>query len=115
MAERTSYDDSLAAALESDPLPPDAVASGAEGLPLVPSGSLSPTTSSPPAGVLQTAASSDNDEHPSAVPSRATQQPPTSGDGVHAPEHRDHFTPGYFARPQLARAHALILFNVGIL
>jgi hypothetical protein len=69
MAERTSYDDSLAAALESDPLPPDEVTSGAEGLPLVPSGSLSPTTSSPPAGVLQTAASNENDEHLSEVPS----------------------------------------------
>jgi hypothetical protein len=41
MAERTSDDVSLAAALESDPLPLDAVASGAEGLPLVPSGSIS--------------------------------------------------------------------------
>jgi hypothetical protein len=86
MAERSSYDDSLAAALESDPLPPDADASGAEGLPLVPSGSFSPATSSPQAGVLQIAASNENDEHPSEVPSPATQQPPTSGDGVHAAE-----------------------------
>jgi hypothetical protein len=86
MAERTSDDVSLAAALESDPLPPETVSSGVEGLPLVPSGSISPTTSSPPAGVQQTATSRDNDEYPSVVPSRPTQQPPTSGDGVHAPE-----------------------------
>jgi hypothetical protein len=87
MAERASHDDSFAAALESEPLPPDVDASGAGGLPLVPSGSLSPVTSSPPAGVLQVAASSENDEHPSAVSSPSTQQPPTSGDGVHVSEH----------------------------
>jgi hypothetical protein len=85
MAERTSYNDSFAAALESEPLPPDA--SGAEGLPQLPPGSVSPATSSPPAGVLKVAASSKNDEHASAVPSPSTQQPPTSGDGVHDPEH----------------------------
>jgi hypothetical protein len=67
---------------------PDAVASGAEGLPLVPSGSISSTTSSPQAGVLQSAASTENrnDEHLSELPSPATQQPPTSGDGVYAAE-----------------------------
>jgi hypothetical protein len=87
MAERASYDDSFAAALESEPLPPDVDASGAEGLPVVPPGSVSPTSSSPPAGVLQVAASSESDEHASALPSPSAQQPPTSGDGVHDPEH----------------------------
>jgi hypothetical protein len=86
MAERASHDDSFAAALESDPLPPDADASGAEGLPQVPPGSISPATSSPPAGLLQIAASSENDEHASALPSPSAQLPPTSGDGVYDPE-----------------------------
>jgi hypothetical protein len=86
MAERASYDDSFAAALESEPLPPDADASIAEGLPRVPPGSVSPATSSPLAGVLHIAASSENDEHASALPSPSAQQPPTSGDGVHDPE-----------------------------
>jgi hypothetical protein len=49
---------------------------------VVPSGSLSPVTASPPAGVLQVAASSENDEHASTVPSPSTQQPRTNGDGV---------------------------------
>jgi hypothetical protein len=82
MAEQVSCDDLFAAALESEPLPPDADISGAEGLPAVPSGSLSPVIASPPAGVLQVAASSENDEHASVVPSPSTQQPRTSGDGV---------------------------------
>jgi hypothetical protein len=86
MAEPASYDDSFAAALESEPLPPDVDASVAEGLPQVPPGSVSPTTSSPPAAVLQVAASSENDEHASALPSPFAQQPPTSWDGVHDPE-----------------------------
>jgi hypothetical protein len=87
MAEQASYDDLFAAALKSEPLPPDVDISGAEGLPVVPSGSVSPVTASPPAGVLQVAASSENDEHASAVPSPSTQQPRTSGDGVLDPEH----------------------------
>jgi hypothetical protein len=86
LSERASNDDSFAVALENDPLPPDADASGAEGLPLVPPGSISPATSSPPAGVLQIAASSENDKHASALPSPSVQQPPTSGDGVYDPE-----------------------------
>jgi hypothetical protein len=53
---------------------------------VVPSGSLSPATASPPAGVLQVAASSESDEHASVVPSPSTQQPRTSGDGVFDPE-----------------------------
>jgi hypothetical protein len=83
MAERTSDDVSLAAAPESDPLPPDAVASGAEELLLVPSGPISPVSS------LQPAASSNPDEPASQPPSRTAHQPPTSGDGVIVPEHID--------------------------
>ena len=80
MAEWTSDDVSLAVALESDPLPPDAVASGAEELPLVPSGPITPVSS------LQPAASSNPDERPSQPPSRTAHQPPTSGDGASVPE-----------------------------
>jgi hypothetical protein len=80
MAERTSDDVSLAAALESDPLPPDAVASGAEELPLVPSGPITPVSS------LQPAASSNPDESPSQAPSRTAHQSPTREDGASVPE-----------------------------
>jgi hypothetical protein len=86
MAERASNDNSFAAALESDPLHPDADASGAEDLPLVPPGSISPVMSSPSAGLLQFATSSDNDEHAPTLPSPSAQQPPTRGDGVYDPE-----------------------------
>jgi hypothetical protein len=86
MAERASNDDSFAAALESDPLHPDADASGAENLPLVPPGSISPVISSPSAGLLQFATSSDNDEHAPTLTSPSVQQPPTRGDGVYDSE-----------------------------
>jgi hypothetical protein len=86
MAGRASNDGSFAAALESDPLHSDADASGAENLPLVPPGSLSPIMSSPSAGLLQFATSSDNDEHVPTLPSASAQQPPTRGDGVYDPE-----------------------------
>jgi hypothetical protein len=80
MAEWTSDDVSLAVAPESDPLPPDAVASGAEELPLVPSGPITPVSS------LQPAASSNPDEMPSQAPSRTAHQSPTSEDGASVPE-----------------------------
>jgi hypothetical protein len=76
MAERTSDDVSLAAAPEGDQLPPDEDISGAEELPLVPSGPISPVST------LQPAASSNPDEPASQPPSRTTHQPPTSGDGA---------------------------------
>ena len=85
MAEWTSDDVSLAVALESDPLPPDAVASGAEELPLVPSGPITPVSS------LQPAASSNPDEPPSQAPSRTAHQSPTSEDGASVPEHQARF------------------------
>jgi hypothetical protein len=81
MAEWTSDDVSLAVALESDPLPPDAVVSGAEELPLVPSGPITPVSN------LQPAASSNPDEPPSQAPSRTAHQSPTSEDGASVPEH----------------------------
>jgi hypothetical protein len=81
MAEWTSDDVSLAVALESDPLPPDAVARGAEELPPVPSGPISPVSS------LQPAASTNTDERLSQPPSRTAHQPPTSGDGASVFQH----------------------------
>jgi hypothetical protein len=86
MAGRASNDGSFAAALESDPLHPDADASGAQNLPLVAPGALSPVMSSPSAGLLQSPTSSDNDEHAPTLPSPSAQQPPTRGDGVCDPE-----------------------------
>jgi hypothetical protein len=87
MAERASDDSSLAAALESDPPHPDADTSGAEDLSLATSGPSSVLMPSPPAGLLQSATSSDNDGRALTSTSPSAQQPPSSGDGVYDPEH----------------------------